>query len=99
MTAAKWQFNDPPNLAVIVNKAIILKGDWIAYVSHDLDDGGWQFHADQPEPVTQDDAMLVSLKNIVDLDPSIVDLAGLPPGWHAWRDSKESKWQISAQNV
>ncbi|WP_017457742.1 hypothetical protein [Kosakonia sacchari] len=43
--------------------------------------------------------MLLSLKNIVDLDPSIADLAGLQPGWHAWRDSKESKWQISAQNV
>jgi hypothetical protein len=99
MTDATWQFNDPPNVAVIVNRKIVLEGDWIAYVSHDLDDGCWQFHTSQPEPVREEDAMLVSLKNIVDRDPSINALSELPLGWHAWRDSQDSEWQTSVKDA
>ena len=99
MTDATWQFNDPPNVAVIVNRKIIFEGDWIAYVSHDLDDGCWQFHTCQSEPVREEDAMLVSLKNIVDRDPSINALSELPLGWHAWRDSHDSEWQTCAKHA
>ena len=34
------------------------------------------------------DAAVVSLHNIVQLDPTVADLADLPLGWHAWRDSR-----------
>lgn len=90
MTIADWQFSDPPNVAVIANQKIVLSGDWIAYVSHD---GAWQFHTNQSEPVNEEDAMMVSLQSIVTLDPTIIELADLPLGWHAWRNSKSSVWQ------
>ncbi|NWC65555.1 MULTISPECIES: hypothetical protein [Cedecea] len=64
-------------MAVVVNKEIIYAGEWIAYVSHDNDDGAWQFHTNQPEVVFEKNAILVSLKNIVDLDPTITLLADL----------------------
>ena len=93
MKKTQWQFNEPPNMAVIVNKKILFEGDWIAYVSHDSDDGAWQFHTNQSAPVGESDAMLVSLQSIVNIDPSILLLADLPLGWHAWRDSKDADWQ------
>jgi hypothetical protein len=87
-----WKFREQPNTAIICNKKIINDGAWIAYVSHDLSDGGWQFHTVDSE-LLEADAMVVSLKNIVDLDNSVVELADLPLGWHAWREAKTLKWE------
>ena len=85
-----WRFADPPNVAVIANKKIIKSGDWIAYVTHDEDDGGWQFH--NGDKLDESDAAVVSLGSIVALDASINELADLPLGWHAWRERKGSPW-------
>jgi hypothetical protein len=32
------------------------------------------------------------LHEIVKLDSSVVELADMPPGWHAWRRSKCEPW-------
>lgn len=95
MEHKNWPFSDPENVAVIADKRIVSRQDWIAYVSHDRDDGMWQFHTNRSEPLSENDASVVSLKNIADLDPSVLDLAKLPIGWHAWRDSIDSEWNIS----
>lgn len=87
-----WPFSDPPNVAVIANKRIVHDGDWIAYVSHDVEDGAWQFHIGDRNALNESDAAVVSLRSIVQLDPTIVELADLPLGWEAWRESKDSKW-------
>ncbi len=88
-----WKFQDPPNLAVIVHRTVLYSGEWIAYVSHDADDGGWQFHS--REVLTAEEAAVVSLQNILELDAGIADLADLPMGWHAWREEPASTWQRS----
>lgn len=87
-----WRFKDPPNVAVIANRKIVDGRDWIAYVSHDSADGGWQFHNNDTAPVEETDAAVVSLRNIVQLDESVTELADLPLGWSARRDSKASPW-------
>ena len=69
------------------------RDDWIAYVSHDDEDGSWQFHNSEPGPVEDGDIMIVSLQNVVKRDESILELADLPEGWHARRSSKSSPWQ------
>jgi hypothetical protein len=89
----QWQFSDPPNVAVIVNRKIVDGAGWIAFASHDAPDGGWQFHTNDPGGIKESDAAVVSLHNIVQADPSVVELADLPVGWHAWRDSKDASWQ------
>ncbi|EAT1859369.1 hypothetical protein EJO82_21875 [Salmonella enterica] len=93
MKNLEWKFNDPPNVAVIVSKNIISSKEWIAYVSHDSDDGAWQFHTSHSLPVTENDVALVSLQSIVNLDNSITDLVDLPLGWCAWRKSVSDVWQ------
>ena len=56
-------------------------GAWIQRVTHDADDGAWQFH---PEGGTDEsEAAVVGLKTITQLDPSILELADLPLGWCA----------------
>ena len=62
-----WTFDEAPNTAALTSSAIISENDWIAYVSHDADDGGWQFHG--VSATTDRDAVVVALAEIVDLDP------------------------------
>lgn len=88
-----WKFADPPNVAVISTKAVVSGETWIAHVSHDADDGAWQFHGALPEQVGEADAVLVSLRSIVERDPTVLELADLPLGWRAWRNAKTSKWK------
>ncbi len=90
---SEWTFSDPPNVAVFVHRSIFKRDDWIAHVSHDDEDGSWQFHNSEPGPVEDGDIMIVSLQNVVKRDESILELADLPEGWHAWRSSKSSPWQ------
>ncbi len=66
MKDSNW--SDPPNMAVIVNRQIIRGDRWIALVSHDADDGGWQFHSSDPGPVSETDAAVVSISEMVQLD-------------------------------
>lgn len=61
-------------------------------MSHDEDDGAWQFHSIDGAPM-ESDARLVLLKNIVERDLTVAELADLPCGWIAWRDTEEAAWQ------
>jgi hypothetical protein len=89
-----WPFDEPQILAVISNRKVIFGGEWIALVAHD-EDGGWQFLSHETSPLKEGDAVIVSLREILRLDPSIAELADLQLGWRAWRRSKDSPWQRS----
>lgn len=85
-----WKFKEPPNLAVLTTWQVLNQVSWIARVSHDADDGGWQFHG--PGSRTESDAAVVSLRSIVELDPSVAEVADLPVGWCAFRDAPTAPW-------
>lgn len=93
MSTPNWPFSDAPNTVAIANKEIVTGGEWIAYVTHDIDDGMWQFHTRAPELPSEDDATIVSLSNVFQLDSTISGLADLPIGWHAWRVNHDAAWQ------
>lgn len=93
MNSDAWPFQDEPNTAVFVNRRVVFDDAWISYVTHDADDGSWQFHCEQEGDVTEGDIAMVSLKNIFDKDHSIGDLTDLPLGWEAWRSAKNAPWQ------
>ena len=86
-----WPFADAPNVAVFTSKKILTGDDWIYYVSHDEDDGAWQFHP-KSGPAAESDASVAGLKTILDLDPTVAEVADLPLGWCAWRERQESPW-------
>lgn len=92
MTGEEWPFDQPRNFAVFTIRQII-EGDLpITFVYHDADDHGWQFLANTE--TRMNDAVLVCLKNIVELDPSVLRVAHMPPGFHARREHKDAEWII-----
>ena len=62
----------------------------ILLVSHDAEDHGWQFIGSSVASMT--DAMLVCLEEIVRVDPTVLEVADLPPGWQAIRDAVDGAW-------
>ena len=91
-TNKKWPFDQSPNCASITLKKVINKTAPILHVVHDLEDHGWQFLGlEQPK---EEDAAVVGMETILKIDPSVEEVAHIPPGWRAWRKSKETAWII-----
>lgn len=90
MAEKPWPFDQPRNCAVITLKSIAFNGQPILLVSHDEDDHGWQFLDGGPFDTAS--AAVVALETIVKLDPTVLNIADLPPGWMAIRRDKTSPW-------
>ena len=88
----KFPFGEPENTAVITCCHIIEDGADILYVSHDADDGMWQFLCGGTHK--QEEARVVSLNEIFMLDNTVAELADMPYGYIAERKCKHSKWKI-----
>jgi hypothetical protein len=63
----------------------------ILLVTHDEDDGTWQF-LDGRDNSDPDDAVVLCLEEVLQLDSSISQLADLPLGWRAWREDVNQPW-------
>lgn len=87
---------DVKNVMVMTTKSIVKNKLPIVYVSHDEEDGMWQFH--DGSDVESEDALLVSLEEIVAIDNTIKDLYDLPLGWIAWRHTKDHAWKRQPEN-
>ena len=85
-----YPFYDAPNTAAIVCCHIIDDGKPVLYVSHDEDDGMWQFLCGSTHET--DEARLVSLKSVFDLDNSVGELSDMPCGYCAERKTKNDHW-------
>jgi hypothetical protein len=96
MTRSQWMFDDPPNAATITVRQIIDGGEPILLVVHDADDGTWQFLTGGDFHVA--DAMLASLKSMVERDPTLADLADLECGWEATHERVDLPWKRSVKS-
>ncbi|MBS0659581.1 MAG: DUF2314 domain-containing protein [Verrucomicrobia bacterium] len=85
-----WPFDQPPHCASFTTRQVLADDEPILFVSHDADDHGWQFIGSSAE---EEDCRLVCLESMVRRDPSVLELADLPPGWHATRPSPSSPWK------
>lgn len=88
-----FPFYDAPNTAAIICCHVINDGKPILFVSHDEDDGMWQFLCGKAHET--DDAKLVSLKYVFDLDNTVGDLADMPCGCYATRRTQKDSWVIA----
>jgi hypothetical protein len=84
-----WLFDQTPDTAALVSKSVVYDGHPILLVTHDEDDHGWQF-LDGADPPS--DFVHVCMSHPIGLDPSLSELADLPTGWCAWRDSVDTRW-------
>ena len=92
-----WPFADPPNVAVFTLRRIFREGKPILHVTHDKDDGSWQFL--DGGPADMEDAWIVGLGEVLNLDDTIAELADLPLGWMAWRATLTSPWQRKPHTI
>ena len=94
---SKKQFADDLSTAVFTTFYVTEEKNDITYVSHDLEDGAWQFFSSDEIANFEKEARLVSLKNIIEIDPSVVEIADMPEGYYAVRKSKKDNWIINKQ--
>ena len=84
------RFTDPDDLACFTTRHVLDGEHPIRLVTHDEDDGGWQFLPGID--VVEADARIVGLGNVVKLDPTLLEVADLPLGGRAWRDGPGAPW-------
>lgn len=85
-----WPFEDPPNVACFTTWRVLDAIEPIVYVSHDAEDGAWQF---LPESgAIEELAAVVGLAEMCRKDPSLLQLARLPLGWRAERSEVDAPW-------
>lgn len=90
-----FPFAESCDTVCIVCKHIVNGERPILFVSHDEDDGMWQFLCGRSHGT--DDAKVVALGEMFALDPSIGELTKMPWGYQATRDKVDSTWVIRKQ--
>lgn len=88
----EFPFYDAPDTVAIICCHIMEKEAPVLSVSHDEEDGIWQFLCGKPHGI--DEAKLVSLKWVFELDNSIGVLRDMPCGCYAERKAPGDEWVI-----
>ena len=91
-----WPFDQPRDRAVFVTREVFERIEPILHVTHDSDDHGWQFIGSSDG--TAENGRVIALREAVELDPSILQLADLPVGWHAVQHSVKDPWKREAMD-
>ena len=86
----EYKFLDDKNTIAITTKKIVSGQSDILLVSHDEDDGMWEFL--DGEDVCEENAVVVSMFEMSHIDESINELYDLPLGWIAYRENKTTEW-------
>lgn len=85
-----WKFEDGPHTGVYLSKSVHSGDEAVTYVSHDLEDGAWQFLGDS---MTESGGVLVCFHHPIDKDSSLTELSDLPLGWYAVREKLGDQWE------
>jgi hypothetical protein len=85
-----WKFEDGPHTRVFLSEAVNSGAEAVTYVSHDAEDGAWQFLGDSMDG---DKPPVIScFHHPIDKDPSLKELHNLPLGWWAERTKPGDAW-------
>lgn len=71
-----WPFEDAKNTAVLTTSKVVYEGELISYVTHDDEDGMWQFLSASGASFST--AMVVGLESMIQHDKSLIELSDLP---------------------
>ena len=87
----KCLFKDSSKKAVFTCCHIIEQSKPILYIKHD-EEGDWQFLCGENH--TTEDARIVALQEIINIDPSVSKISNLKRGQTAVRENQESEWKL-----
>lgn len=91
-----WKFPDPPHTGVYLSESVHKGVEPVTYVSHDSEDGAWQFLGDSMSD--GGGPVLSCFHHPIDNDPSLKELADLPLGWYAERSKPGEPWLRKAHD-
>lgn len=86
----EFKFSDSQDKAVFTCNHVLEEGRDILYVTHDSD-GDWQFLCGQDNH-TEENAKIISLKEVTELDITINELYEMPVGIGVERGKVGQKW-------
>ena len=95
MANTSWPWDQEENCATITTRQVMSGGYPILSVTHYEDDHSWAFTCGTTND--EGDALVVLMKNVVDLDPTLEEIADLEPGWSAYREKVGAPW-VREQN-
>ncbi len=87
-----WKFDQEPNCGAITYNGVMSGKYCIVCVVHNLDDNGWQFFGNGPD--SGQNVAILTMQQVVNIDPSVEEVAHIEPGWKAYRETKDSAWKI-----
>lgn len=87
-----WPFDQPSNCAAVTTRQVLGLGMPVLLVAHDADDHGWQFlHGDASDD--SEEGRIIGMGEALKLDPTLREVADLPPGWQATREHPGAPWR------
>lgn len=85
-----WPFDQAENIAAITTRQVLDENYPILEVVHYSDDHSWAFTCGTTDE--SNDGKVVGMGRIVEKDPTLKEIASLPPGWGAWREKVGGQW-------
>ena len=92
-----FAFKDEPETACIVCQHVLDGKNPITLISHDEEDGMWQFLCSEDH--TLEDVRLISLAEACKLDESINQVADLPCGFVVERTEAKASWKVYSSSA
>lgn len=88
---AHYPFHARPDMLVFTCIHVLEEGAPVTTVCHHFDDNAWEFLCDCPH--TDEDALVISIGELCQHDPTLALLCDLPVGGAAVRKSKAHAWE------
>ncbi|HVU99127.1 MAG TPA: hypothetical protein VHE34_28085 [Puia sp.] len=89
------KFKENLNTAVFTSDYVLSGSSPIVYIAHH-EDGSWEFWS--KETISESDVRVVSLQQIIAIDPSVLEVADLPLQFAAVRDDISRPWNLISKN-
>jgi hypothetical protein len=86
------------DIAVFTTKYVLEDKRIITYVSHEIEDGAWQFFSDDKFEDFSKVVRVVGFNEMMDLDPTLRELVDMEMGYIATRNNIDDKWTIKQEN-
>lgn len=90
-SGSDFKFREPESSSCIACKHVVSKKKPVLYVTHDKENGVWQFLCGDTEHAN-DTLHIISLKQVCKVDPTVNELYEVPIGFGAERKTVKDEW-------
>lgn len=87
-----YKFKEPKNTACFVCNHVLEKNRPILFVSHDSEDGSWQFLCGENDH-SEENIRIISMEEATKLDSTVNELFEMPEGVSAEREEIGREWK------